>query len=300
MLTLRQLEYIIAVDEERHFRKAADKVYVSQPSLSAQISQLEDRMGVKIFTRSKKGVFPTPVGQELVARAKKILKEVEGFKDFAQRASNPLSGRIRFGTPPTIGPYLLPHIVPHLHQQFPELKFIVKEEMPKDIQASVEAGTLDIALTPLPLLSNHLESQIIFTERLFVGMAWDHMLSTHCYLKGVDIKGQEVLTLLQGHHLYEQVKSICDTFGANILYDYEGGSLDALRHMVAMGAGISFFPELYVMSEIEGRTDLCVKEIADDSINREIAMVWRKDNPLSDEFKKISGLFSSHVKKLFS
>ncbi|SCA56567.1 Hydrogen peroxide-inducible genes activator [Candidatus Terasakiella magnetica] len=300
MLTLRQLEYIISVDEERHFRKAAERVHVSQPSLSAQIMQLEQRMGVTIFTRSKKGVFPTPVGQELIARARKILSDVDGFKEFAERSSHPLSGRIRFGTPPTIGPYLLPHIVPKLHQKFPDLKFIVKEEMPKNIQASVENGSLDIALTPLPLLSNNLQSQIIFTERLYVGMAWDHMLSTHCYLKGSDIKGQEVLTLTQGHHLHDQVKSICDTYGAEILYDYEGGSLDALRHMVAMGAGISFFPELYVLSEIKGRTDLCTKEITDNNINRDIAMVWRKDNPLSEEFIKFSDLFKVQVEGLFT
>ena len=291
MLTFRQLEYIIAVDDERHFRKAAERVHVSQPSLSAQITQLEQRLGVEIFTRSKKGVFPTPIGQELISRGRKILREVESFKEFAQRSGRPLAGRIRFGTPPTLGPYLLPHIVPQLHKHFPDLKFIVKEDTPAEIQKMVEDGRLDLAMTPLPLISNKLEQQTIFTEELFVGMADDHELSGKSKIKGLDLEDQKVLALVQGHHLHDQVRELCETFHAELLYDYEGGSLDALRHMVAMGAGISFFPELYVISEIKDRQDLCIKKFEDQLITRDVAMIWRKDNQMEQELMEIYDVF---------
>lgn len=295
MLTLRQLEYIVAVDEERHFRKAAERVHVSQPSLSAQVSQLEERLGVELFVRSKRGVFPTPTGQELIARGRKILQEVEQFKEFAQRASHPLAGRIRFGTPPTLGPYLLPHIVPKLHTHFPDLKFIVKEGTPAEIQKMVDDGSLDLALTPLPLISNRLEQQTIFTERLSAGMTWDHELVDQAYISGEHLKGQKVLALIKGHHLHDQVRDICETYGAELLSDYEGSSLDALRHMVAMGAGISFFPQLYIISEIQGRRDLCVRNLECRSNTRDIAMIWRKDSQLKNELSAICDMFRAHI-----
>ncbi len=300
MPTIRQFEYLVAVDDERHFGRASERVHVSQPTLSAQLAQLEHRIKVKLFNRGRNGVYPTPAGQEIIARARKILQERERLLEFAQRVSHPLSGRIKFGIPPTLGPYVLPHIVPELHRQFPELKLLVREGVPKDIQKMVEDGTMDMALTPLPILPNKLHTEEIFEERLQVGMAWDHPLAQKEQLTGQDLEDEKVLAMVSGHHLHDQVKELCDSYGAELLYDYEGSSLDALRHMVVMGAGISFFPALYVLSEISERKDLTVKEIKGKSLFRNIAMIWRKDSHLHQEFEELSQLFRKQTEKILS
>jgi len=298
MPTIRQLEYLVAVDDERHFGRASERVHVSQPTLSAQLSKLEHRIKVTLFSRGRNGVYPTPAGRELIARARKILLEVDGLVEFAQRVSHPLTGRVRFGIPPTLGPYVLPHIVPELHGQFPELKFLLIEDIPKDIQRMVEDGSIDMALTPLPIVPNKLHVEEIFEERLQVGMAWDHHLAKKNFLIVEDLKDEKVLAMVTGHHLHDQVKELCDTYGAQLLYDYEGGSLDALRHMVVMGAGISFFPALYVLSEISERKDLTVKEIKGKRLHRKISMIWKKDSHLHHEFQELSHLFKKQMKAI--
>jgi len=300
MPTIRQLQYLVAVDDERHFGRASERVHVTQPTLSAQLSQLEQRINLTLFTRGRKGVYPTPAGQEVIARARRVLSEVDGLVEFAQRVSHPLSGRVRFGIPPTLGPYVLPHITPELHRQFPDLKFLLLEGMPKDIQKMVEDGSIDIALTPLPILPNKLHIEEIFEELLQVGMASDHHLAKKDFLEVQDLKSEKVLAMVSGHHLHDQVKELCDAYGAKLLYDYEGGSLDAIRHMVVMGAGISFFPALYVLSEISGRKDLTVKKIKGKRLHRNIAMIWRKDSHLHREFEELSLLFKKQVSKIFN
>jgi len=298
MPTFRQLQYLVAVDDERHFGRASERVHVSQPTLSTQLAQLERRIKVKLFNRGRNGVYPTPAGQEIIARARKILMEFDGLLQFAQRVSHPLSGRVKFGIPPTLGPYVLPYIIPEIHRQFPDLKFLVKEGAPSEIQKMVEDGSIDVALTPLPILPNKLHIEEIFIERLQVGMSWDHPLAKQASLTGKDLKDEKVLAMVSGHHLHDQVKELCDAYGAELLYDYEGGSLDALKHMVVMGAGISFFPALYVLSEISERRDLTVKEIAGKKLYRNIAMVWRKDNHLHRELEDLSQLFKKQVDKI--
>lgn len=298
MPTIRQMQYLVAVDEERHFGRAAQRVHVSQPTLSAQLSQMEARLGVKVFRRGRNGVFPTPVGQEIIARARRILNEHDGLREFAQRVSHPLSGRIKFGIPSTLGPYMLPHIIPELHRQFPDLKFLVKEGVPRDIQHQVEEGDIDVALTPMPILSNRLHVEQIFDERLQVGMTWDHPLAKKDKLRAKDLKGEKVLAMVRGYHLHDQVKELCDKYGAELLYDYEGGSLDALRHMVVMGAGISFFPALYVLSEFNNSEDLTVRDVVGKPLNRSIAMIWRKHSHLKREFEELSRLFKRQTTRI--
>lgn len=291
MPTLRQLQYLIAVDDERHFGKASQRVNVSQPTLSAQLSTLEHRLNIRLFERDRSGVFPTPIGQEIIARARKIIDEVDELRSFAHRTVNPLAGRLRIGTPPTLGPYILSHIVAELHQSFPDLKLMIREAVPSAVQKMTENGELDVALTPLPILGTRLHSEILFNESLYLGMAGDHPLAQHEYVSEQDLKGEKVLAMVSGHQLHDQVKDLCDQYGANLQYDYEGTSLDALRHMVAMGAGISFFPALYVLSEMKGRSDIITKPLENQTLERSIAMVWRKESHLHDNLLTLANLF---------
>ncbi|MDV7340498.1 LysR substrate-binding domain-containing protein [Terasakiella sp. A23] len=291
MPTLRQLQYLVAVDDERHFGRAADRVHVAQPTLSAQLSTLEHRLETRLFDRSRKGVSPTPAGQEIIARARKILADVEDLVEFAKQIENPLSGRLRLGVPPTLGPYILPHIVPTLHIQFPQLKLFVSEGAPKDIQNQLAEGKLDVALSPLPIVSPKLNKALIFSEDLHVVMANDHPFAQKDTLEGKDLKNEKVLTMETGHHLHNQVKDLCTLYGAELLYDYAGTSLDALRHMVGMGAGISFFPTLYILSEIKGRDGLSVKKLTQNRPTRDIALVWRNDSRLDAQYLELAELF---------
>ncbi|NVK19989.1 MAG: LysR family transcriptional regulator [Methylocystaceae bacterium] len=291
MPTLRQLQYLVAVDDERHFGRAAERVHVAQPTLSAQLSTLEHRLKTRLFDRSRKGVSPTPAGQEIIARARKIISEVDGLIDFAKQIDTPLSGRLRLGVPPTIGPYILPHIVPSLHQQFPQLKLFINEGAPSDIQLQLSEGKLDVALSPLPIVTTKLNYAEIFEEQLFVVMARDHNLANKKEISGADLKGEKILTMQTGHHLHNQVKDLCNQYDAELLYDYAGTSLDALRHMVGMGAGISFFPNLYILSEIKGRNDLIVKKLSKDNPTRNIALIWRNDSRLDTQYHELADLF---------
>lgn len=291
MPTLRQLQYLVAVDDERHFGRAAERVHVAQPTLSAQLSTLEHRLKTRLFDRSRKGVSPTPAGQEIIARARKIISDVDELVEFAKQIDNPLSGRLRLGVPPTIGPYILPHIVPSLHQQFPQLKLFISEGAPSDIQLQLSEGKLDVALSPLPIVTTKLDYAEIFQEQLYVVMARDHILADKAEISGKDLKGQKILTMQTGHHLHNQVKDLCNQYDAELLYDYAGTSLDALRHMVGMGAGISFFPNLYILSEIKGRDDLIVKKLSKDNPTRNIALIWRNDSRLGVQYHELADLF---------
>ncbi|WP_038012782.1 LysR substrate-binding domain-containing protein [Terasakiella pusilla] len=291
MTTLRQLEYLVAVDDERHFGRAADRVHVAQPTLSAQLSTLEHRLNTRLFDRSRKGVSPTPAGQEIIARARKILSDVEELEKFAKQIDNPLSGRLRLGVPPTLGPYILPHIVPTLHGKFPQLKLFVSEGAPNDIQMQVNEGKLDVALSPLPLVAPQLITERVFKEQLQIVMASDHPLAGKPVLEGRDLKGEKILAMQAGHHLHNQVKELCSMYDAELLYDYAGTSLDALRLMVGMGAGISFFPSLYILSEIREREDLLIKPMGEETPTRDIALIWRNDSRLDTQYRELADLF---------
>ncbi|MDX1736879.1 MAG: LysR substrate-binding domain-containing protein [Alphaproteobacteria bacterium] len=300
MPTLRQFEYLVAVDDERHFGRASQRVNVSQPTLSAQLNLLEKRIGVQLFKRGRDGVYPTLEGREIISRARKILNEVNELVEFAHGVSHPLSGRLKFGIPPTLGPYMLPHIIPEIHRMFPNLKLLLREGAPRELQRMVEDGALDLAITPLPVMSNKIHVENIFLEDLQVGMAWDHPLAKRQKLISEDLKGEKILALQRGHHLHDQVKELCRAYQGELLYDYEGSSLDALRHMVVMGAGISFFPAMYLIAEIRQRGDLSIKKIEDDKLRRQIAMIWRKDSDLKDEYSDMAELFKSSAAEILS
>lgn len=297
MPTLRQLTYLVAVDDERHFGRASSRVNVAQPTLSAQISTLEHRLGVTLLERGRAGVSPTPVGQEVISRARKILLDVEDLIGVARHVTGPLSGRLRLGVPPTLGPYILPHLVPDLHSRFPELKLHVKEGRPRDIQDKLLAGQLDLILSPLPVVHQSLYCRKLFDEELLVATAPEHPLARKQRLRAGDLNNEPILTLELGNYLHDQVRELSDRYGGNLLYDFEGTSLDTLRHMVAMNVGISFFPALYVMSEISGREEVSVLRLEDPTPKREIGIAWRKGSSLENAFMELAEIVAISAKK---
>lgn len=278
MPTLRQLSYLVAIADERHFGRAANRVHVAQPTLSAQFAELERKLGGKLVERSRNGVHVTPLGRLIVERARKVLRDVQEISDLAASQTRRGAGNLKLGVPPTIGPYLLRHVIPDLHKRYPELKMYVQEGTPRGIQDELASGNLDLVLTPLPVQHKELEVHPLFKERLHIVCAPDHRFVSLDRVSLEDLRGEKVLTLQAGHHLHDQVRELCGQVGAELLYDYEATSLDTLRHMVGMGVGISFFPELYIRSEIRSDQDLRVLELTEAEIVREMCMVWRSNS----------------------
>ena len=293
--TVRQLTYLVAVAEEQHFGNAAGRVHVTQPTLSAQFANLEEKLGVILVERRRTGAVLTPVGRQIAERARRLLRDVEDLVELAEASTRRLTGTIRFGVPSTLGPYLLHHIVPALHAEYPDLKLYVREALPNRLQDELSAGRLDLVLTPLPVLPDGIQVEQLFREPLLLATARDHRLAKKTMIERNDLRGETVLALEPGYHLYEQVRRICEEFGATLLRDYEGTSLDTLRQMVGMGVGVAFLPALYVRSEIGNRGEVAVLPLQTRKLSRDIALAWRSSSTHTVEFLEIAALFRSVV-----
>lgn len=290
MPSFRQLQYLVTLSEELHFRRAAERVNVTQPTLSMQIQQLEKRLGVALVERGSAGVTLTPLGREIADRARRVLGEVQDIVDLATSSQHGLHGTVRLGVPSTLGPYLLPHIVPELHSSYPDLKLYVKEEKPSELQAQLQSGMYDLIISPLPIKHSELDVERVFREPLLIVTAHDHALARMQKIERGDLKGVNILAIEKGYHLHEQVRDICEEFGANLMRDYEGTSLDTLRLMVGMGVGVAFLPALYVRSEIGSRGEVAVLKIKAPSLHRQIGVAWRKRSVHAEQFAEVSEL----------
>lgn len=276
-LTLKQLTYFVALADTRHYRKAAERVGISQPSLSQQIVGLEAALGLELVERGQRGAVLTPGGREVLAQARKILEETTVLKGLAQDAREGISGTIRLGSTPTLGPYLLPYVMRRLHRAHPSLKVIVRDAPPLVLQNELLEGQHDLILTQLPVRSADVEVQRLFREPLKLAVAQDHPLAGKSMAEDADLEGQDILALPSTYLLHNQIVALCEELGANLRQDYEGTSLDALRQMTALAMGISFLPALYVRSEVSAETgDVAVLNFRKGRFTRSIGLVWRR------------------------
>ncbi|WP_183819710.1 hydrogen peroxide-inducible genes activator [Parvularcula dongshanensis] len=272
--TIRQLRYLTALASCLSFRKAAERCGISQPSLSAQLKALETSLGVRLAERGSGSVVLTPVGREVAATAIDVLDRVDALVGLASRG--PLTGVLRLGVKPTLGPYLMPHVVRRLHATHPDLRLFVREAPPIDLERELIEGVHDVVLAQLPLASAEVESVRLFREPLLLAVASDHPLARQERFDPGDLKGLDVLTLSPRYHLHEQVLRLCEENEATLRRDYEGTSLDALRQMVGMGLGVTFLPALYVASEVRGEGDVAVLKPARAGLHRSIGLGWRR------------------------
>jgi LysR family hydrogen peroxide-inducible transcriptional activator len=235
-------------------------------------------------------------------RARRILIEVQEICDLsiAARTQHGLLGTIRLGTSPTLGPYILPQIVKRLHREYPDLTLYVREGMPRDLHTDLLGGKHDMVLSPLPIISSDLTVVRLFLEPLYLVVANDHMLAKKSQIDVTDLAGLKVLAPASHYHLYDQVKVICDEVGAELLRDYEGTSLDTLRHMVGMGLGVSFLPSLYVQSEIRARGEVRAIRFKGRKITRPVGIAWRKSSGTVRGFSNIVQVMRAVAKGQFS
>lgn len=295
MPSLRQLEYLIELSRLRHFRRAAEALGVSQPTLSAQIRTMEDRLGLELVERNRTSVLITPTGERVIEIASRMLRDRQEILDLAESARGPLGGVIRLGLPSTIGPNLLPLILPELHRSHPDLALHVREDVPSKLPGALAGGMHDVLLVPLPITGPDLVTRPIFREPLHVAMAEDHPLAKAEPLTRKDLRGNRVLALERGHQLQEQVAAICEEVGANLAFDFEGTSLDTLTQMVAMGTGVTFLPGLYVERAAKLQSGVVVRELSGRSLSRTIGAAWRNTSTRVDDYELLIRFIRSAV-----
>jgi LysR family hydrogen peroxide-inducible transcriptional activator len=277
--TLRQISCFVALAETGSFRRAAETMGVSQPAFSAQVKGLEAALGVTLIERRSSGAALTPVGRELLGKAGAVLEAARALSGQAQAAQKRLSGQVRLGVSPTVGPYLLPAVVGALHRDHPDLRLFIREGPPAQLGRELIAGEHDAALTQLPLVEDGLRVEELYAERLLLLMAVDHPLAALDAVPPERLAGVGVLSLDSRYQLHDQAARLCEAFGAELRTDYEGGSLDALRLMAAAGAGVAFAPELYIRSEVRADGDVVARPIRGRALSRRIGLVWRRTLP---------------------
>ncbi|MCU0910402.1 MAG: LysR substrate-binding domain-containing protein [Rhodobacteraceae bacterium] len=277
MPTLQQLRYLAALAETLHFRRAAEECHVTQPTLSAQVKELEARLGTVLVERGHGSVVLTPAGREIAARARLVLREVAEIVALARAAGRePLSGTLRLGVVQSLGSYLMPHLVPDLRRRFPDLRLYLREGLPKALLGQLADGALDLLAFPLPVSERDTEAARLFREPLLLVAPSDHALARRSSVAPADLRGETILALEPGHQLYNQVRDLCAAIGAELSHDYEGTSLDTLRQMVAMGMGLSLLPALYVRSEVARETLVAARPLDGPTPARVIGLVWRR------------------------
>jgi LysR family hydrogen peroxide-inducible transcriptional activator len=285
--TLRQLQYVLAVAEELSFRRAAARCHVSQPSLSTQITQVEEALGVSLFERAKKRVLVTATGRDFVERAKRLLRDADELVQVARRAADPLSGSVRLGVIPTISPYLIPSLTSHLRDAFPRLKVLWGEEKTDTLVEKLADGRIDAAVVALEADIGDVERDIIATDPFVLVTRPEHPLAAKASpASTAELRDEEVLLLSEGHCFREQALDLCDSARAKE-GEFRATSLCTLVQMVSSGDGITLIPAMAVELEAK-RAGLHVRPLAGASARRTIALVWRKGTPIDGLLRAIA------------
>jgi LysR family hydrogen peroxide-inducible transcriptional activator len=298
--TLRQLEYLVAVADTRHFGRAAERVHVTQPTLSEQLRALEQRLGVQLVERSRSNVVVTPLGFEVVEIARRMLRDTQRIRDITGHVGSGMGGVVRLGLPFTIGPYLLPRVVPHLHALYPHLKLYAREELPHILPRGLAEGLHDVIVAPLPITQTGFREAILFEEPLHLAVPVDHELAQREEIKIHDLAGVDLLALGPGHQLRDLVVNLAAESGANLRFDYEGTSLDTLREMMATGLGVSILPGLYVRSVVRNDPRFQTFDIGRRGLKRTIGMLWRKTKNPQPNFERLADLFREAFEQEFA
>ena len=300
MATFKQVLYFQTVAEAGSIRRAADRLDIAQPTLSTQLAALEKSLGVTLFERTRRVTQLTPAGRQLLPVAKQLIAQWHEMQELAHTLSDTAASTHRLGVPPTLGPYLLPNIVPAIHSQFDRLKLYVREEPPSQLESGVIEGRHDLALVPLPLRSESLAIDVLFREPLMLVAPKEAGLAEDGMLREEQLAGMSIMGLDERHQLHQEVQRICERTGATLNRDYEGTSLDTLRQMVAMGMGVAFLPALYIRSEIHRPEELDIIRIEGAAIYREHALIYRTGSPVRHLYQALAQLIRERMAEAFA
>ena len=287
-MNLRDLQYLVALAEYRHFGRAAEASFVSQPTLSTQIRKLEDELGVALVERTPRKVLLTETGREIARRARGVLSQIDEIKSIAQRTRDPESGTIRLGIFPTLGPYLLPHVIPRLRERFPRLELLLRE------------GTLDAGILALPVHDDSLHTEFLFEEPFVLAVPGDHELAGRRCMRMDELAEQNLLLLEDGHCLRDQALEVCHLAGAGEKTGFRATSLETLRQMVSANVGITLLPALAVKAPVAQSPNVSLIEFAAPAPSRRIAMLWRKSSAMTPFFEALAAVIRDIPEELFA
>jgi LysR family transcriptional regulator, hydrogen peroxide-inducible genes activator len=286
--TIKQLQYLVALHEQGHFGRAADSCFVSQSTLSAGIRELESLLGVTLVERSRRVVRFTPLGEQVVAKAHRLLREAEELADLVQASGKPLSGELRMSVIPTIAPFLLPRILPRLRKERPALKLFLREETSDHAIESLHHGRADCVLLALPFATGEVEVEHIADDRLFVALPKNDPRDPPEVFPPDMIDEGRLLLLEDGHCLKEHALAACNRPELRASATMIGTSLHTLVQMVDNGLGLTMLPEMAIEAGILHDTEVVARPLKAKNASREIALVWRKNSPRGNEFKLLA------------
>jgi LysR family hydrogen peroxide-inducible transcriptional activator len=279
-MTLTEFRYIVAVARERHFGRAAEACFVSQPTLSVAIKKLEDELSVQIFERSGAELTITALGQEIIHQAQKVLEEAQVIKHLAQHGQDPLSGPVRLGTIYTIAPYLLPKLISKSREVLPKMPLYLQENFTVRLLELLKQGDIDAAILAEPFSESGLEVIPLYDESLVVAIPVGHPWESTPVIQHADLQSQATLLLGQGHCFRDHVLDICPdmqrTQRSEDLSGFEGSSLETIRQMVAGGIGISVFPITSVNNQVNPNSLIKYVPFAAPTPKRRVVLAWRK------------------------
>jgi len=286
--SLRQLEYAVAVADHRSFRRAATACQVTQPALSTQIAQLERDIGTQIFERDRRRVLVTAAGEELIARARRILGEVDELVEGAGTHREPLTGTVRLGVIPTVAPYLLPRILPAVRQRFPKLLLVLREDQTARILEELEAGRVDAVILALPVPGD-ITAAPLFDEEFLLAVPRGHALASRRRVRDGDLDGEEVLLLEDGHCLRDQALAVCRGTGATEAVQMRATSLPTLVQMVAGGLGVTLLPEMAgPVLAASPSTGVVTVRFTSPAPTRSVGLIWRTSSARLREFRALA------------
>ena len=286
--TIKQLQYLVALHEHGHFGRAADASFVSQSTLSAGLRELESLLGVTLVERSRRVVRFTPLGEQVVAKAHRLLREAEELSDLVQASGKPLSGELRMSVIPTIAPFLLPRILPRLRRERPALKLFLREETTGDALESLHHGRADCVLMALPYATGEVESAHIADDRLFVAFPKNDPRDPPAEITPSMIDEGRLLLLEDGHCLKEHALAACNRPELRGSATMIGTSLHTMVQMVDNGLGLTMLPEMAIDAGILHDTEVVARPLKGKTAMRRIALVWRKNSPRADEFRLLA------------
>jgi LysR family hydrogen peroxide-inducible transcriptional activator len=275
-LKLKDLQYLVALADTRHFGRAAEKCFVSQPTLSAQLKKLEHYLGAALIERQPKNVTLTEMGERVVERARRMLADSDEILDLARHGHDPLAGSLRLALIPTIGPYLLPLVAGKLRKELSRLKLMLYEYRTAPLLERLKSGEIDVGILALPVDTEGLATRTLYEEPFTVAMPANHPLADRASVKLEDLADEKLLLLEDGHCLRDQALEVCGRVGMHESGDYRATSLETLRQMVAAGHGVTLLPGLAAAASHGDRRSLAVRPFVRPAPKRVVGAIWRK------------------------
>ncbi len=296
--TLKQLQYLVALHDSGHFGRAAEACFVTQSTLSAGIRELETLIGVTLVERTRRVVRFTPLGEQIVAKARKVLREADELGDLARAAGHPLSGEMRMSVIPTIAPFLLPRILPRLRTDYPDLKLFLREETSHHACESLHQGRTDCVLLALPYACGEVETQLLFEDRLYVAFPEGEILPpTPSAIDPSQIAEGRLLLLEDGHCLKDHALAACNRPELRAEATMLGTSLHTMVQMVDNGLGVTMLPQMAVDAGILDNTRVTARPLEADNPARKIALVWRKASPRERDFRLLAEVLGASERR---